>query len=431
MSWQAKKIGALCEAVSKTDPRRKPDDTFRYIDISGIDRDLKCIATAAEIRGEDAPSRARQVVAANDLVVSTVRPNLNAVAVVPEELDGQIASTGFCVLRALEQVLEPQFLFYFTRTDTFINALLQHVRGANYPAVTDRNVRDMEIPWPAKSEQQRIVEILNQADTLRRQRQAADDKAQRILPALFYKMFGDPDLNPRNWPKVELKKLGAPLSGGGFPLDEQGGTDGDVPFIKVSDMNSPGNEVYIRSSNNWVSWDTLSRLRIKAAPAGTTVFPKIGAAVATNKKRLLVQDTAYDNNVMGIVPKDPNHALYLHAFFLLFDLTRLTRTTAIPSIKTSELAVLPIPKPDDDLIREFDARFTQLLAFQADQRRSSDDIDRLFAVLLYRAFSGDLTAKWREEHAEQLEAEMQEQIAALEEAKASKPKRGRRRKAVK
>lgn len=431
MSWQAKKIGTLCEAISTADPRRKPDDTFRYIDISGIDRDLKCIATTAEIRGEDAPSRARQVVAANDVVVSTVRPNLNAVALVPDELDGEIASTGFCVLRALEQVLEPRFLYFFTRTDMFINSLLQHVRGANYPAVTDRNVRDMEIPWPVKSEQLRIVEILDQANALRRQRKAADEKANRILPALFYKMFGDPDLNTKNWPKVELKKLGTPVSGGGFPLDEQGETDGDVPFIKVSDMNSPGNEVYIRSSNNWVSWDTLSRLKVKAAPSGTTVFPKIGAAVATNKKRLLVRDTAYDNNVMGVVPIDPSHALYLHAFFLLFDLTRLIRTTAVPSIKTSELAVLPIAKPDDDLIREFDRRFTQLLAWQADQRQSTDDVDRLFDVLLYRAFSGDLTAKWREAHTEQLETELQEQMKVLEQAKASKPRCGRRRKAAK
>ncbi len=430
MTWMAIKIRSLCQRIETTDPRRRPDVTFRYIDIAGIDRDLKRISTTAEIMGADAPSRARQVVRANDVLVSTVRPNLNAVAMVPNDLDGEVASTGFCVLRATEQVLDPRFLFYFTRTRRFVNALLQHVRGANYPAVTDRNVLDVEIPWPAKSEQQRIVEILDQADALRQKRRAADDKASRILPALFHKHIGDPGLNPKNWPLVELSKFGSPLSGGGFPLDEQGHAEGEYPFIKVSDMNSPGNEVYIRSANHWVSGETLQRLRVKAAPAGTTIFPKIGAAVATNKKRLLVQDTAYDNNVIGVVPHKPEWANYIFAFFLLFDLRRLTRTTALPSIKTSELAALPIPKPSDDVIGAFDSQFRQLLSYQEAQRRSAEQINRLFEVLLHRAFSGDLTAKWREANKAQLEAELEQQMAALGEADSDAPRRGRKRKAV-
>lgn len=430
MTWMAIKIRSLCQRIETTDPRRRPDVAFRYIDIAGIDRDLKRISTTAEIMGADAPSRARQVVRANDVLVSTVRPNLNAVAMVPNDLDGEVASTGFCVLRATEQVLDPRFLFYFTRTRRFVNALLQHVRGANYPAVTDRNVHDVEIPWPAKSEQQRIVEILDQADALRQKRRAADEKAQRILPALFHKHIGDPGLNPKNWPLVELSKFGSPLSGGGFPLDEQGHAEGEYPFIKVSDMNSPGNEVYIRSANHWVSGETLQRLRVKAAPAGTTIFPKIGAAVATNKKRLLVQDTAYDNNVIGVVPHKPEWANYIFAFFLLFDLRRLTRTTALPSIKTSELAALPIPKPSDDVIGAFDSQFRQLLSYQEAQRRSAEQINRLFEVLLHRAFSGDLTAKWREANKAQLEAELEQQMAALGEADADSPRRGRKRKAV-
>lgn len=105
------KIRALCERTGTTDPRRNPEVSFRYIDISGIDRDAKRIATTVEILGADAPSRARQVVQKDDVLVSTVRPNLNAVAIVPVNLDGEIASTGFCVLRARKKVLVPQFLF--------------------------------------------------------------------------------------------------------------------------------------------------------------------------------------------------------------------------------------------------------------------------------------------------------------------------------
>ncbi len=81
------------------DPRKKPDKSFMYVDIASIDRSLKVITSKSEILGADAPSRARKEIREGDILVSTVRPNLNTVAMVPTELDGQIASTGFCVLR--------------------------------------------------------------------------------------------------------------------------------------------------------------------------------------------------------------------------------------------------------------------------------------------------------------------------------------------
>ena len=81
------------------------------------------------------------------------------------------------------------------------------MRGANYPAVTDAVVRKATIPLPPLSEQRRIVEILDQADALRKKRAEADAKADRILPALFIKMFGDPSTNPRGWDRIPLSQL--------------------------------------------------------------------------------------------------------------------------------------------------------------------------------------------------------------------------------
>jgi hypothetical protein len=214
---------------------------------------------------------------------------------------------------------------------------------------------------------------------------------------------------------VRLDELGTPLSGGGFPRDEQGFTEGEVPFIKVSDMNTSGNEVFIRSANHWVSKDTLRRLRVRAAPAGTTIFPKIGVAVATNKKRLLVRDTAYDNNVIGVIPKEPELSTYIYTYFLLFDLRRLARTTAVPSIKTSELAALPMPKPESNVVYRFNKQFKQLLSLEEMKRHSGGQISSLFEVLLHRAFTGDLTAKWREAHMKELLQEIEQQAQVLGE----------------
>ena len=120
---------------------------------------------------------------------STVRPNLNAVATVPKELDGEIASTGFCVLRAKRELVEPRYLFYRAISADFVRELTSKARGANYPAVSDREVKNVGIPLPAPPEQRRIVEILDQVDCLRRLRADADIKTDHILQALFLKMF--------------------------------------------------------------------------------------------------------------------------------------------------------------------------------------------------------------------------------------------------
>ena len=94
--------------------------TFRYVDIGSIDRDAKRVVTPTELPAVDAPSRARQLLRANDVLVSTVRPNLNAVAIVPEELNGSVGSTGFTVLRANPKRLLPRYLFHWVRTPAFI-----------------------------------------------------------------------------------------------------------------------------------------------------------------------------------------------------------------------------------------------------------------------------------------------------------------------
>jgi type I restriction enzyme S subunit len=134
-------------------------EEFTYIDISSVDRLTKRITTPQRLRGDKAPSRARKVVRTGDVLVSMTRPNLNAVALVPPELDGQIASTGFDVLRPA--VIEPRFLFGVVRSDGFVEAMSDLVQGALYPAVRSRDVRAYVTSLAPLSEQRRIADKLD------------------------------------------------------------------------------------------------------------------------------------------------------------------------------------------------------------------------------------------------------------------------------
>jgi type I restriction enzyme S subunit len=135
-------------------------------------------------------------------------------------------------------------------------------------------------------------------------------------------------------------------SGSGFPTADQGDSDAEFPFLKVSDMNLPGNEIEITRWNNTVSEGVRARLRARAFPANTVIFPKIGAAIATNKKRLLTRPSCIDNNCMGVTG-DPSRIepRYLYYLFRKKDLSDFASDSNPPSIRKTEVEAWDIRVP--------------------------------------------------------------------------------------
>ena len=105
--------------------------------------------------------------------------------------------------------LDPRYLAYCLQFHT--NDIAALAGSTTFKEVSRSAVKKFRIPLPPLSEQRRIVELLDQADALRKQRAEADKKAARILPALFYQMFGDPATNPNRWPLIQIRDLLEPV----------------------------------------------------------------------------------------------------------------------------------------------------------------------------------------------------------------------------
>jgi type I restriction enzyme S subunit len=120
--WPTLKIESIVNRCGTFDPRTKANAVFKYLDIGSVDGASGSIGGTKTLLGADAPSRARQVIFEGDVVVSTVRPNLRATALIPNELQGQICSTGFCVLRPQDHN-SSEFLYALTRIHWFTNQL--------------------------------------------------------------------------------------------------------------------------------------------------------------------------------------------------------------------------------------------------------------------------------------------------------------------
>lgn len=154
--WIECHLGDVTLPVQKIDPNYDPDQEITYIDISGIDNIRNIVQETKRFRLGDAPSRARQIVRSGDVLFATVRPYLRNIASVPDKYDGQIASTGFSVLRPA-QGIDPSFLYYKAISSDFVSALSGEQYGVSYPAVKDEQVRAQPLQLPPTKEQERIV----------------------------------------------------------------------------------------------------------------------------------------------------------------------------------------------------------------------------------------------------------------------------------
>src|SRR5690606_5752504 len=105
------------------------------------------IENPTKLKGKDAPGRARKLVKTNDIIFATVRPTLKRIAIITEQYDNQVCSTGYCVLRANNN-LDNKYLFYYLQSNLFLSKIEKLQKGASYPAVTDREVKDIKIFYP-------------------------------------------------------------------------------------------------------------------------------------------------------------------------------------------------------------------------------------------------------------------------------------------
>lgn len=153
-----KRVDAVADVVKdKRDPSKEPEVTFQYIDIAAVDVTVGTIANPQDVEGSEAPSRARKVVRAFDVVVSTCRPTRGAIAVVPIGLHNQIASTAFSIVRAHDDV-NPFYLHFALRLPSTLEQFRKWSTGSSYPAILNSDVKKTLIPVPAPEIQDAIAE---------------------------------------------------------------------------------------------------------------------------------------------------------------------------------------------------------------------------------------------------------------------------------
>jgi type I restriction enzyme S subunit len=195
---------------------------------------------------------------------------------------------------------------------------------------------------------------------------------------------------PPGWAWLPLGHVGIWATGCGFPMQYQGETDGEFLFCKVSDMNLPGNEVEIHTTVHKIDADVMKKIRARANPVGTVIFPKIGGAIATHKRRLVIQPTIIDNNCSGIQPIGLTDDSWLLLFLRNLDLTKYQSGTSVPAVSQGSLDPIRIGLPPLAEQRRIVAKVEQLMAL-VDALETQLAASRATAAHLLSALVAELT----------------------------------------
>ena len=180
-------------------------------------------------------------------------------------------------------------------------------------------------------------------------------------------------------------------AGSAFSPEHQGSAGGDYPFIKVSDMNLVGNEVFIQSANNYVSQARKLEMKAKLHPQGATVFAKIGVALISNRRRLLITPTIIDNNMMSASPIEGKSASYfLYSMLSTIDFNTLVSGTALPYLNVSDLRKIPIVRPLDGVCRAFELKAASIFLMMQKLAAQSVTLASVRDALLPKLLSGEI-----------------------------------------
>ncbi len=399
--WEVKELGEVLVKTEMIDPTKKPNEEFIYLDVSSVNKETKEIENATVLLGKDAPSRARKLIRVNDVIFATVRPTHSRVALIPEEYDRQVCSTGYFVLRGKDFIFN-QYLFYFLLTDEFNQQMEKLQKGASYPAVTDAEVKSISLLFPKSlREQQRIVAILDEAFAAIAKAKANAEQNLNNAKELFESYLqGVFENKGEGWEEKTLGEIADVIGGYSFKSTDFK-KEGKYQVLRMGNVR-PG---IIRENENPVYIDKLDRNILERA----LLLPNdvIITQTGTKNKRdygftVIIEKDNYLLNQRISAIRFPKN--YLPKFFLYFSWTNLfkdqyfaneTGTVGQGNVGIGAItnAVVPLPslKQQQAIVEKLDALSTETKKLEAIYQQKINDLGELKKSVLQKAFSGQLS----------------------------------------
>lgn len=364
--------------VADTNPETLAANTprsarFRYIDLSAVEAGFIGWGAVSETTFGSAPSRARRIVKASDVLFGTVRPNLKSHGFIgPGEQGPLVASTGFSVVRARDGVSHPSYLFHSLMSSRVTAQAVRDAIGSSYPAVNDSDVRRFQIFLPSYREQQKIAQILDTLDTAIRETEAIIAKLKAVKQGLLHDLLtrgidANGELRPpqaeaphlykespvgwipKEWDVVLLDDVAVRGSGHTPSKSIPSYWNGGIKWVSLADSHRLDN-IYIDETDKELSALGLANSSAVLHAAGTVVLSR---DAGVGKSAVLARDMAVSQHFMAWRCGDRLNNLFLYFYlqrekpkFEAIALGSTVKTIGLPFFKSYRVAIPPRAEQD-------------------------------------------------------------------------------------
>jgi len=299
-----------------------------------------------------------------DILLAKITPSFEngkqAIARIPYKFG--YATTEVIPVNEIKDISSKYFLFNYLLKADVRKRLAGKMEGSTGRQRLPKTVlQNTSIPLPPLPEQKKIAHVLSQIQKAIETQEQIIKTSQELKKALMQKLFteglnGEPQkpteigLIPESWEVALIKDYGIVKSNSfsftKIPtIDSHKNEDDKVLAIKVSDMNLPGNENILSHSNIEFHVSKSNLIKLKPIPIHSIIFPKRGAAISTNKKRMNNHLVILDPNLIAIIPNKDIIPKYLFYWFLTFDIGRLKDDNPIPQLNKKDVDNVKFPLP--------------------------------------------------------------------------------------
>ncbi|WP_427500959.1 restriction endonuclease subunit S [Methylomonas sp. MED-D] len=420
-SWVEARLNDVCLLNPKLAPNERPhkDIEITFIPMSAVDEVAGVIARP-EIRNYSEVAKGYTSFKEGDVLFAKVTPCMeNGKAAIVGPLLNAIGfgSTEFHVLRPIDGVL-PEYLFHFIRQPLFRKyAASSFVGTGGLQRVPPDFLARLKLPLPTLVEQKRIVEILKQANAVSCFRDEAQEIINHLAKQRFTELFGHPAENPKGFDCFTLDQFGSLDRGISKhrPRDANHLFGGPYPFIQTGEVANAGDWITTHKS----TYSEAGLAQSKLWPKGTLCIT-IAANIA--KAAILDFDACFPDSVVGFTPFEgisSEYVLYCIRFYQEYFEHKAPKAAQM-NINLETLRTLRIPNPPESLQLEFADFVKQVRLLSQATTEQLEKHNELLNELKIAAFSGELTAGWREINSKEIAAAVAERDELLHK-KSTKP----------
>ena len=214
--------------------------------------------------------------------------------------------------------------------------------------------------------------------------------------------WDEPYRLPENWCWIHWGNCGQFIAGGAFKEKYQGFLGLPIPFYKVGSLKYSDNNGYLYDETNTIDEEIRNQLKVSLIPVNSIIFAKIGEAIRLNRRSLNSNPCCIDNNLMAFVTNDKCYYKYAYYWSKSIDLYEYANATTVPAIRKSDLESIPFPLApygtQVKIVNYIESLFAQLDEAKEKAQEVVDGFETRKAAILHKAFSGELTVKWRKQH---------------------------------